>query len=244
MAIPASPGRFTIPPCCIYLLCRWPRWPLAGFHRSRGGNFLHTLAARVFRKTVCTLKSRRRGSSVLVNCTSTCIFQHTFRLLACFLAEHKNPLNVILILKRRQTGGGNAFGFSELQSSVLFLGRLQPEWKLQLCFFCFFKKTCWQLKITIYQLLLHVCWFSRKLIKWSLADCQIFVFLNPDCWLTGEDGGYSFIPINTIKCIRHNSWSVAPTVHLMSLSCVIFHVWSACSVFRLYPKIPSRDVRC
>lgn len=69
-------------PCCIYLLCRWPRWPLAGYQKSYSVNFLHTLAPKNWRLFVLSNPptNRIRVSKLYI----TCVFRHTLRLLAYF----------------------------------------------------------------------------------------------------------------------------------------------------------------
>lgn len=69
-------GALAIPPCCVYLLRRWPRRPLAGHGRCQSPNFILARRRPDFCTSVCRRggAGRQRSSSVLVNCTSRFTF--------------------------------------------------------------------------------------------------------------------------------------------------------------------------
>lgn len=170
-----------------------PRWLPPELKRK----LLHTLAVRVWKLFV--LENPQTKQLDVSKLHITCIFQRTFRPLASS-AEQKT-LNVILILKCRQTGGGTLW-LLELQSSG-FSG-VTAGAKAAL-------SAHWQLQITIYQLLLRVCCFSCKLINWSRPDLNIQTVrslrFEPDGWLTGWVRALlpAFIPVNTINRVRRYS---------------------------------------
>lgn len=104
-----------------------PAGPSLAITRLKAETFAHF--GRESLKTVCTYKTHRQSSSMLVNLHITCVFQHTFRLLASS-AEQKNPeCDSYLEVQTDRRQNALAFGAPEFR---LFWGYSPTE----SCSFC------------------------------------------------------------------------------------------------------------